>query len=382
VTSTAPERFSPRPTRRRRTWLWVLSALIVIGVVGAITAYYTAPRPGGRMDPKSTSPLGGHALVALLRDQGVDVVVANTIADVEREARSDSLLLVAQTAYLGDDTVLQRLAAVPGDRLLVSPAFDTRKVLAPEIRTQKTATHGAEPNCQLPQATSAGTIQFETSPTYRVPDDTSAVSCYDGALVQYQSGGRTITLLGPSGVMVNDGLLRQGNAALALNVAGQRPRLIWYAPQHLEGAAAHGAKDIYDLIPDNVGWIVWQLCVVVALAALWQGRRMGPLVPEKLPVIVRASETVEGRGRFYRSRRARDRAADALRTAALQRMLPRLGVSVNADPPPVVSAVSERCDRPPQAVFHALFGPPPASDADLLRLAHELDDIERQVTRS
>jgi hypothetical protein len=63
-------------------------------------------------------------------------------------------------------------------------------------------------------------------------------------------------------------------------------------------------------------------------------------------------------------------------------MLPRLGVSVNADPPAVVSAVSERCDRPPQAVFHALFGPPPASDADLLRLAHELDDIERQVTRS
>ena len=34
-----------------------------------------------------------------------------------------------------------------------------------------------------------------------------------------------------------------------------------------------------------------------------------------LPVVVRASETVEGRARLYRSRRARDRAADALRTA-------------------------------------------------------------------
>src|ERR1700736_2361192 len=226
VTSTAPERFSPRPTRRKRTGLWVLSALIVIGVVGAITAYFTAPRPGGRMDPESTSPLGGHALVVLLRDRGVDVVVANTIADVEREARSDSLLLVAQTAYLGDDTVLQRLAAVPGDRLLVSPAFETRKVLAPEIRTEERATQGAEPDCQLPQATNAGTIQFETSPTYRLPDNTSAVSCYDGALVKYQSGGRTITVLGPGGVMVNDGLLRQGKAALGLKVARQRASLV------------------------------------------------------------------------------------------------------------------------------------------------------------
>ena len=78
-------------------------------------------------------------------------------------------------------------------------------------------------------------------------------------------------------------------------------------------------------------WIVWQLCLAVVLLALWKGRRIGPLVAEELPVVVRASETVEGRGRLYRSRRARDRAADALRTATLQRLLPRLGLGPNAD---------------------------------------------------
>ena len=83
---------------------------------------------------------------------------------------------------------------------------------------------------------------------------------------------------------------------------------------------------IFDLIPQNVTWIVWQLCLVVLLVALWKGRRPGPLVAEELPVVVRASETVEGRGRLYRSRRARDRAAAALRTATLQRLLPRLGL--------------------------------------------------------
>ena len=79
------------------------------------------------------------------------------------------------------------------------------------------------------------------------------------------------------------------------------------------------------------------------LVALWRGRRIGPLVAEELPVVVRASETVEGRGRLYRSRRARDRAAQALRTATLQRMLPRLGLGADT------SAPAPWCSRSPRS---------------------------------
>ena len=68
--------------------------------------------------------------------------------------------------------------------------------------------------------------------------------------------------------------------------------------------------------------------------------------------------------------------------AALQRMLPRLGLAVNAAPPEVVAAVAERAIARPEAVHHILFGPPPSSDDDLLNLARELDDIERQVANS
>ena len=35
-----------------------------------------------------------------------------------------------------------------------------------------------------------------------------------------------------------------------------------------------------------------------------------------------------------------------------------------------------------QAVAHLLFGPPPANDSDLVNLARELDNIERQVAQS
>ena len=118
------------------------------------------------------------------------------------------------------------------------------------------------------------------------------------------------------------------------------------------------------------------------LVALWQGRRLGPLVAEELPVVVRASETVEGRGRLYRSRRARDRAADALRTATLQRLLPRLGLGAGAPAPAVVATVAPRSGADAQFVSYHLFGPPPATDNDLLQLARALDEIERQVTHS
>ena len=130
-------------------------------------------------------------------------------------------------------------------------------------------------------------------------------------------------------------------------------------------------------------WIVLQLCLVVLLVALWKGRRIGPLVAERLPVVVRASETVEGRGRLYRSRRASDRAAEALRTATLQRLLPRLGLGPNAAPPAIVAAVVGRSrPRPGVSCGTLLFGPPPATDADLVNLAHALDNIERQVAQS
>ena len=131
----------------------------------------------------------------------------------------------------------------------------------------------------------------------------------------------------------------------------------------------------------RVNWIVLQLCLAVLLIAVWKGRRVGPLVAEKLPVVVRASETVEGRGRLYRSRRARDRAAQALRGAALHRLLPRLGVGADTSTPALVIAIAQRSRSDPDTVRHILFGPSPATDADLVHLARALDDIERQVVQ-
>lgn len=380
MTSTAPGSVG----NRWGTVRWVAGAVVLIVVLAGIAAWLTAARPGGRMDPASTSPNGAQALVTLLRDRGVDVVVAESVADAERAAGPDSLTLIAQTSYMADDELLRGLADAPGDRLVIEPTSRTREALAPEVRVAPTATYGGEPDCDLPEALRAGVVQFGPTETYEAVEDSPVdlISCYSGAVVRYQDDeGRTITVAGTAQFMTNSTLLEEGNAALAMNLAGTRPRVIWYAPQRLE-AETSGNATVFDLIPRQVDWIVWQLWFVVALVALWKGRRLGPLVAERLPVVVRASETVEGRGRLYRARRARDRAADALRAATVQRLAPRLGLGIHPQPATVVAAVAQRTATDPNTVHRILFGPAPGSDEDLMNLAHALDDIERQVAHS
>ncbi|GAB4969522.1 DUF4350 domain-containing protein [Mycobacterium avium subsp. hominissuis] len=369
ATATAP--------RRRRSWRWVLATLLVLAVIAGVDAYPSAPRPGTRMDAASTDPDGAHALVALLRDGGVDVVVADHIADVESAARPDTLILVAQSQYLAD-SVLDRLARIRSDLLLVEPTSEARKALLPGVRISGTSGFDSDPDCTLREAVRAGSVRFGRATTYESEDGRAMTRCYDGALIRFRDGGRAITAVGSTDFMTNGSLLQAGNAALAMNLAGGRPRLVWYAPHFVEGESSSKAT-VLDLIPANVYWVVGQLAVVVLLVAVWRGRRPGPLVAEELPVVVRASETVEGRGRLYRSRRARDRAAAALRTAALQRLTPKLGLAGGATPEAVVSTAAQRTGSDPGWVSYHLFGPPPTTDHDLLQLARALDDIERQV---
>lgn len=369
---------APAPSRWR-SWRWVIVTLLVLAVFAGVDAYLTAPRPGARLDPAATGPDGAHALTELLRGGGVEVVVADNIADVEHAARPDALILVAQSQFL-TDTVTERLARLHSDLLLVEPTIRVREALLPGVRVSSADGFDLDPNCTLREAVRAGSVRFGPSSTYHTDDGRPITRCYDGALIRFRSDGRAITAVGSSDFMTNGSLLQAGNAALAMNLAGDRPRLIWYAPHYVEGESSPKAS-LFDLIPPNVIWVVWQLALVVLLVALWKGRRPGPLVAEELPVVVRASETVEGRGRLYRSRRARDRAAAALRTATVTRLAPRLGLGVGATPAAVVATVAQRSGADPGFVAYQLFGPPPATDNDLLQLARALDEIERQVAR-
>jgi hypothetical protein len=199
------------------------------------------------------------------------------------------------------------------------------------------------------------------------------------SLVRYLAGGRTVTLLGSGVPLTNAALARRGNAALALNLLRGSPRIVWLVPSPPAVTAA-GQKSLFQEIPEAAYLVTLQVFIAAGLAALWRTRRLGPLVAEPLPVVVRASETVEGHGRLYRSRRSRGRAATVLRDAARHRVTARLALPADAGEGAVCAAVAALTGREPGAVQAILYGPAPRDDAALVALGQDIDALEGEVS--
>ncbi len=236
------------------------------------------------------------------------------------------------------------------------------------------------PACDLPSAVRSGDVDLG-GVTYRTP--TGATGCYASggraSLVQLTSPDRV--LLGSGRLLTNDRLGARGNASLALAVLGSAPDVQWLLPRPgVRDAGARGGLN--DLVPGSVRWGLLQLGVVVLSLALWRARRLGPVLSEPLPVVVRAAEAVEGRSRLYRAARARGRAAEALRCGCRDRLARRLALPMDSGRAALVDAVAGRVTRPPERVDALLYGAEPADDRALVRLAEDLDTLDREVAGS
>ncbi|MDR1806680.1 MAG: DUF4350 domain-containing protein, partial [Propionibacteriaceae bacterium] len=108
-------------------------------------------------------------------------------------------------------------------------------------------------------------------------------------------------------------------------------------------------------------------------------RRLGPLVPEPLPVAVPASEAAAGLARLYRQAGARGHAAAGLRAATAGRLAARLGLPPNAQPATVGERLGLALGRDPGTIVGLLYGPPPATDAELVALAQQLHEVESEA---
>lgn len=391
---TAPASTPVSPTARD---LWrggrgVLLVVLIVLFAAVATTLFTGEDeyPDRRyLDPDDTSLWGTAALAELLRDEGVRVARVTTPEEAARLATPDSLLVVPYTHLaVYNDRSAARIAALPSDLLLIR-VTDNLGVLAPGVKAEEAAVRvrSREPECPLPEARRAGSAYLGRW-AFRAPP--GATGCYPSrhgpTLVRYRHGERTITVLGDGDFMTNQRLGEDGNAALAMNLTGRHPLLIWLAEDseelgHDGDPPTPPRNRLVDLIPAGVGWAVVQLGVAVLLAALWQARRLGPVVAERLPVVVRAAETVEGRGRLYRARRARDRAAAALRRGCLDRVTPRLGLPHGAGPDEIITSLAARTGEDPAELRALLYGPAPADDAALVALAARLDEVEDRLRR-
>jgi hypothetical protein len=119
------------------------------------------------------------------------------------------------------------------------------------------------------------------------------------------------------------------------------------------------------------------LLLVFVAAAIWRGRRFGPLVVENLPVVVRAGETREGRARLYQRSSARLRAADALRIGAIGRLARAVGLPRVSTADEVADAVAAATRRDRASIRGILIDDIPSTDAQLLALSDALAELER-----
>jgi hypothetical protein len=365
----------------------LLAAAVAIAVIRSDTRH-------GSLDPRSVDPYGSRAVAELLADRGVDTRVASTLTEARAAAAPDTTLLVAVPDLLThrQQRLLHTSFAGSGGRtVLVAAGSWSVERLAPGVTADPATSLDSTlaPHCGLPAAQRAGTA--DTGGIRYTTTHLDANKCYPSERlstllrVPDTSGDGDTVVLGAPDILYNKRLDEQGNASLALQLLGSRPHLVWYLPSLSDSSAANPDEErgFFDLLPSGWLWGTLQLFIAAAVAALWRARRLGPLVPEKLPVAIRASETVEGRSRLYRKANARDRAAAALRSTTRTRLAPLVGVPVAQAhaPEALLPALSAHLHGDGQSLHSLLFGPPPSDDATLISLADQLDALEREVRR-
>ncbi|WP_097932721.1 MULTISPECIES: DUF4350 domain-containing protein [unclassified Streptomyces] len=413
ATTASPTSTAPTPGQVWTRARGILAVVLILVVAGITFAVVRSGTNHGQLDPRSADPKGSRAVAELLKARGISVTVATTLDEATAATGPDTTLLVTGPNLLTRSQQLrldETASASAGRTLLIAPGPAATTRLAPGVLAEPHhAVSALAPSCELPAARLAGTadmggIRYTTqAPT--------AITCYPAAgrpslvVLPTGAGGDTV-LLGAPDLLHNERLDKQGNASLALQLLGSRPHLVWYLPSLTDPSATtdddspgdeneerpeSGARDdaadessFLDLVPSGWLWGTLQLTIAAVLAAVWRARRLGPLVTERLPVAIRASESAEGRSLLYRKANARDRAADALRAATRTRIAPLAGVPArDAHTPDVLlAAVSARITTPDHDVSTLLFGTAPPTDAALVLLADQLDALEREVRTS
>lgn len=372
----------------RSRWL-----VTVMGLVLVLLVTVTLARPATSSTPLSISnpgPTGARALAEILRDQGVRVEEVTTLAEAYRQLDGGGTLVIASYVFLEDHQV-SSIADHAGDIVWIDPDANTLDAIDPGLSAEP-ATGGAGSlvaGCDAPAAIASGSLTGVDATLHA--DAEHAVSCftdgYGSAYVMLErDDARPVHVLADAGIVSNAGLATDGAAALALWTTGHAEHVVWYMGGELDDTVfgEDQAGSTY-FTPRTPPWLVAggvAAAITALVAAAWQGRRMGRLVTEPLPVIVRASEATRGRGRLYERGRARGHALAALRAGAAARMAGRLSLPRSAPRGALVSAIAAHTDRDGAEIDLLLYGPPPADDHDMLDLLARLDSLEDEVHRA
>jgi hypothetical protein len=356
----------------------------VLALVAVAVLSVAAQRPASRvpLSPDNPHPDGARATAEILRRQGVEIRSSRSTAAALAASPDDATVLVTAPAVLGPRQWAQ-LADHPGDVVLVDVAYADLTAFTHKVAPTGAGADGTRPaTCADPDARAAGSVDTGSGDVRaRTPD---VVVCFPaagepdvGAYATFVESGRRVTVIGNPRPLTNAGLAEAGNAALVLRVLGRTEHLTWLVPSPADAIDPAGPPG--SVLPPGADAVAaW--AVLVALAAMvWRGRRLGRVVVEPLPVVVKAAETTLGRARLYRRAGAHTHAAAALRAGAATRLARRVGVPPSAEPEQLLDALAAASGRPRAELDALLYGPSPTTHDALLGLVRALDILEAEV---
>ncbi len=371
------------PSRRRAVaWISIVAFVILVGGAGALLSGIGTWNERDRLDPESVGPGGTAALVAILREQGIAVTVTRDRDEtLQLLVAAPATLVMADSPILGDDA-LREIVEAAADIVLIDPRARGAELLFPGATAGGFApAEAVAPDCDAEPARRAGPV---IPGRLLAPGTSGAVACYpagDGfGLLVGTDGNRRVAAFDGRDLITNDSLASDGNAALALNLMGRLPNVVWYVPA-LTDSDVPTEPTLGELTP---GWVTPAIVLLGAsavAAALWRGRRFGPLVVERLPVTARATETMEGRGRLYERGRDTVHAADALRLGTLERLRRALALPPAAGATHIADASADLAGISHQAARRLLIEDEPRGERELLALSDGLRTLEAAVAR-
>jgi hypothetical protein len=385
TTAARPESVRSRASRGK-WWLIGIGLVVALAVLVAVTSKPTDYR---ELSIGNSTDNGARAVAQILGDQGVTVRQFDALARVFVADPATTTLVLANADYMTDaqiDSVLD----YEGDILFIGASeymvqsLDAGLDVAYDFLPENVAAE-----CNDPDAVAAEESRLEWTGIVAI-GATSAELCFGGrsdahgmAVVETAQGTRTVIA---NWVVFENGQLENlGNAALALRTAGHHENVAWYLSDGFDTSVLGTPGEpiefeaMPDFLPPGFGTALYALGLAALVAALWKGRRFGPLAVEPLPIAVRASEATRGRARLYRRARAYGRATAALRAAAARRMGGRLGVPRATSREGMVSAIERATGQPATEIAKILYGPPPTSEAEMISIVDQLDALEGKV---
>jgi hypothetical protein len=395
--------------RSGRGRLGLAVALLLAVVVGVFLTTRVPPAEPFGVD--SSAPNGWKAVRLLLEGRGVRVEEASaaSLAGGERPLREGEAVVVAVPSVATEAQVraLADLAAgggtvVFGEQPLGAEEAEFSALIDAELTSgRELADAPASPSgpgrCDIEALEGLGPIDtafaVAIDPGSITPADAERRCYADGlgahVVERTEGAGRVVSLSSPF-LWVNARLQpnkEQGggplaNGAVAVRLLGDASVVTFVDPAPSATVAFGGTQDPLTLLPLPVKLALAQLAGAFVLYLWWRSRRLGPPIPERLPVEIAGSELVVAVGDLLRRRGNAQRAAATVRAETRRVLGERLGLGPHGSHAALVEVVATRTGRDPAELAAVLFDDPaaPVTSAEaLVTLVRTLDTIRQEV---